>query len=180
MKVITLASVAIGLIYAASDYSERFSAQENLNAGSQQQQANLAATQLPQLTNTQVLAIEQAYVKFKPEDTPKEVVQQNQYALTEQEQLAQNGELLEFYQGDWRYQLLAVIAPDGSEQALKNTTAILRATNVKSTSVDTKIESVVDGGLLGHYSVAISNTKQVKLAYKQQEITLLMYKAKSV
>jgi hypothetical protein len=186
MKLITTATIAISVLYIIVDLSTRFSsAAHNANkAGTAADARNVIS--LPQLTNAQTQQLNQAYFKYQPDAEPEKIIEKV-FGLNAEQQLAQAGDLTEFYAGDLRYRLLAIIFPDGNKQALEQPMALLRVRNVndvvtksksKSKSKDTKpksIEKISHGSTLAKFNVSITSTKQVDLQLNERKISLLMY-----
>ncbi|NQZ82662.1 MAG: hypothetical protein HRT52_16760 [Colwellia sp.] len=189
IKPITLITLALSLLYIVIDFTGRFliDGQQSNNT-----MANLTINdqlQLPQLNAVQQLKLTNAYGYYQQDEKKIKVVEKV-IGLTDEQKLAQQGELTEFYDGDWRYRLIAIISPDGSEQALKSPMALLSARNVKDTAAKSsqnnnkdakskKLTKISHGAKLGLYDVTITNTKQVSFQLKQRKITLLMYKPKN-
>jgi len=178
MKNISLISIILSLFYVSTDFATRFFDEPVSSNNTKQGSNNVRGIVLPQLSAGQLQALTVAFDKYQPKQAIVNKTQETIDGLTAEQQLQQNGELLEFYQGDWRYRLLAVISPDGSNQALKTPLALLKGTNIKDTTVKSKIEKIYHQSTLANYNVIITNTKQVKLHYRQQNITLLMYQPK--
>jgi len=175
MKLSIIASLLISVIFVAADFAERFSVSPQKNNNSKAAFNINKQIHLPQLTPQQINTLTLAYNQYQPDPI---VEVEKIVGLTAAEQRLQSGELQEFYLGEWRYRLLAVIFPDGSKQALKVPMALLKASTVKNKKEEVKIEKVYHNSVLANYKVAITDIKQVKLQYNQQNITLLMYQPK--
>ena len=99
---------------------------------------------LPHLSNEKIAELQKAFNKYQKVAEEAEEVEP-QVGLTEQEQLAQSGDLIEFYNGDWRYRLLAIVYPEGNKQALGQPMALVRAKNIKDKQQPTKIDKIEHG-----------------------------------
>jgi len=176
MKLISLLSLVLSLLYVSIDFSIRFLNVKESKVRIDEQIDTSQIIVLPQLPIEKISKLNSAYSQYQPEF---EAIKEAITGLTLEQQLQQNGELLEFYQGDWRYRLLAVISPDGSRQALEKPLALLRATNIKDSNVDKKVETIYHNTKFENYEVRIIGIKSVQLNYQDQNITLLMYQEKN-
>jgi len=177
MKLSVMVSLLFSVVFVIADFAERFSATEQKSNNSKRALVITEQIHLPQLTSQQLKALTVAYNQYQPD--PEVIIEAEKLVgLTEAQQRLQNGDLLELYLGDWRYRLLAVILPDGSKQALEVPMALLKASTVNNKKEEVKIEKVYHNSVLANYKVAITDIKQVKLQYNQQNITLLMYQPK--
>jgi len=187
MKAITLITLTVSLLYVTVDFVSRFSSDNYQVTNLEPDFNNNSGISTPQLSAAQKLKLIKAY-KIYQEDDEKIKVVKSVLGLTDEQKLAQEGELTEFYDGDLRYRLLAIIFPDGGEQALKSPIALLLTSNVNYTSANTnnnkkeneiKITRVGHGSKIGLFDASISNTKQVEFQLGQRKITLLMYQPTS-
>jgi len=178
MNFTTKGVIILSLLLVSYDFSERFLNTKTVRDNTQNNINNVSELPLPQLSKKVIKQLDDAYNKYQLE--PKEeIAKEATLGMTAEQQLQQNGDLIEFYYGDWRYRLLAVIFPEGKEQALTAPLALLRSTNIKDSKAKVKVERIYHGSLLSGYNVAITDTKQVNLQRGQQKITLLMYQSKT-
>jgi hypothetical protein len=175
MKLMTLAVIVASMIFITVDFSDRFlGADKDIRNGAQSGEI-LTQLSLPQLSPAQFGHLQQAFASF--EEAPPEPVAELA-GLSELQQQEQQGELTEFYAGDLRYRLLAIIYPQGDEQALKNPLALLKVTNIKTPNV-LSIEQIYHGDTFANFTVSITSTKKISLSLGPRQIELLMYQPRA-
>jgi hypothetical protein len=175
MKLMTLAVIAVSIIFITVDFFGRFLGADKDIRNTQQSSEILTQLSLPQLSSEQFGQLEQAFVSFE-EEAPEPVAKLE--GLSELQQQQQQGELTEFYAGDLRYRLLAIIYPQGDEQALKKPLALLKVTNIKTPNA-LSIEQIYHGDTFANLTVSITSTKKISLIKGPRQIELLMYQPRA-
>ena len=175
MKLMTLAVIVVTMIFISVDFFGRFLGADQDSRNAAQSNEILKQLRLPQLSPAQFSQLQQAFVPFE-EDAIEPVTALA--GLTELQQQQQAGELTEFYAGDLRYRLLAIIYPQGEEQALTKPLALLKVTNIKTPNA-LSIEQIYHGDTFANFTVSISNTKKISLSLEQRQIELLMYQPRA-
>jgi hypothetical protein len=175
MKIMTLAVIVVSMIFITVDFFGRFLGADKDIRNGEQSGDILTQLSLPQLSPAQFGNLQQAFVSFEEEFS--EPVTELE-GLSELQQQQQQGELTEFYAGDLRYRLLAIIYPQGDEQALKNPLALLKVTSVKAPST-LSVEQIYHGDTFANFTVSITSTKKISLSQGARQIELLMYQPRA-
>ncbi len=170
MKFITIASAILTVFIIGYDINQRLFIEKNTiesrSVVLKDQELNL----LPQITNKQKIRLTKLYDNYRgTADDPVEEIQ----GMSLAEQQNQKGQLTEFFSGDWIYQLVAIVTPDGSDS--DKPFALLAAKNIKTQ--ESKIEELVHDSIFTGYQVTIFDTKRIELKMSDSNtvITLLMY-----
>ncbi|MFT5755298.1 MAG: hypothetical protein ACI9LM_000005 [Alteromonadaceae bacterium] len=177
MKNVIISTIFVGAFFIFLDLSYRFN-----NSTNNSEQANKSLNvvpfiQHPQLTTAFRERLNNAFNPYRQE--PKSIIADQLQGLTRAEQLAQEGDLIDFFTEGFRYRLLAIIEPEGMQQALYVPIAILKGDNLNNPQEDPEIKRVYHGSIFSGYQVRIQGTKHIKLIQQQKTISLHMYKPKS-
>jgi hypothetical protein len=170
MKLIILTSVIFTALLIGYDINQRFFIEKNKTQSRGVTPKEQNTKLLPQITDKQKVQLTALYSIYqKTEEVPVEKIQ----GMSLAEQRNQKGQLTELFSGDWVYQLVAIITPEGSDSG--KPFALLSAKNIKTQ--ESKTEELVHGSMFIGYQVTIFDTKKIELEMSESTttITLLMY-----